>query len=261
MRERADVRVDVHQLSRHLQVPLHHGFAWLRGCGTIAVEPHGQSRASIRLNEREWNEHVRGLGGEAGEHSGDGGIFPDPVDDELLADAESPASTAQFSALVRQMSAELTAFVTRRLGRGEAEDVVSEIFVVVWRRWDQVPADPDGQRAWVYEVAKRTTMDALKGERRRTALASRVATSGQRPRSAEPEADLLSRESIEGLLVQLPDGQAQALRLTIVEGRSSAEAADQLGISVTALTTRLARARKVLQLRLTAEERRNRDRS
>jgi hypothetical protein len=66
-------------------------------------------------------------------------------------------------------------FVERRVHPSQAEDIAAEVFLVLWRRLDDVPADREDARAWVFGVARRILMARMRGEQRRQALAVRIA--------------------------------------------------------------------------------------
>lgn len=251
MRQWADVFLDRIGLQRPVLCPVNDRSA---PCfrGTIVVEPHWCGRAGVRDVGRERVKHMPGSGGHAvGDHSRDG-VDEGPVDPDLLnptpqsnASAED-LQTREFSDLVRTMAAELHRFASSRLGPNVAEDVVSDVFVVVWRRWEVMPADRDGRRAWVFEVTKRTILDASAREARRRRLLVRVARVDERALE-QPGDALVAREAVDALLEVLPEGQREALRLTAIDGLSAREAAQSLGVSATAITTRLHRARRALQ--------------
>jgi len=61
--------------------------------------------------------------------------------------------------------------VLRRVNPSTADDVVAEVFVVCWRRLDEVPVDP---LPWLLGVARRVLSTQRRGERRRGALRDRL---------------------------------------------------------------------------------------
>ncbi len=52
-----------------------------------------------------------------------------------------------------------------------ADHVVSDGFLVVWRRLDDVPPEP---RPWLYGIARRALANRRRGEHRTTALRQRI---------------------------------------------------------------------------------------
>lgn len=257
MRQWADVFLGRIGLQRPVLCPVNHRHA---PCfhGTIVVEPHWCGGAGVRDVGRERVKHMPGSGGHAvGDHTRDG-VDEGPADDDLLdptprSDASADdLQTREFSELVRTMAVELHRFASSRLGPIMAEDVVSDVFLVVWRRWDVMPADHDGRRAWVFEVTKRTILDASAREARRRRLIVRVARADERA-PEQPGDALVARVAVDALLEVLPEGQREALRLTAIDGLSAREAAQSLGVSATAITTRLHRARRALQAWLAEE--------
>ncbi len=52
-----------------------------------------------------------------------------------------------FEELFRAHAGAVRAYARRRIGRGDADDTVSEVFAIAWRRLDDVPEDArDGIR-------------------------------------------------------------------------------------------------------------------
>jgi hypothetical protein len=68
------------------------------------------------------------------------------------------------------------AFVRRRAPESVVEDVVSETFLVCWRRLDRVPDEP---LPWLYAVARKT----LANQRRRLEREERLGAAPRRPGS------------------------------------------------------------------------------
>src|ERR671937_2117857 len=72
------------------------------------------------------------------------------------------------------------AFVRRRAPESVVEDVVSETFLVCWRRLDRVPDEP---LPWLYAVARKT----LANQRRRLERQERAGAAVSASSVAEPE--------------------------------------------------------------------------
>jgi RNA polymerase sigma-70 factor (ECF subfamily) len=78
----------------------------------------------------------------------------------------SRAAVGTFRALYEDHYGFVYATVARMGVRPDAiDDVVHDAFLVVFRRWDDLPAQR--QRAWLYGIARRVSSNVRKGDRRR----------------------------------------------------------------------------------------------
>lgn len=144
---------------------------------------------------------------------------------------------AEFAALFATHYPDLLRFAVRRVGADAAPDVVADVFLVAWRRRDDLPAD--AVRAWLYGVAAKVVANHLRGETRRSRLRSRLA--------AEPVNGADSAHDRVGTaLARLRPVEREVLRLTEWEQLDAAEAAAVLGCSPGAFRVRLHRARRRL---------------
>ena len=151
----------------------------------------------------------------------------------------------RFRALHADVFADVVRFLRRRAPSVEADDVAAEVFLIAWRRLDDIPAHPSEARAWLFGVARGCLLNTTRGASRRVALAVKLAEVG----GAEA-ASVTSAEDIVGLMDlatawrSLAAVESEALSLAVFEELSSAEAAAVLGITPTAYRLRLSRARK-----------------
>ena len=154
---------------------------------------------------------------------------------------------ARLEALFEAHSVSVLAYARRRCDRATADDVLSEVFAVAWRRLDEVPADA---RPWLLACARRVLANMRRTERRRLALLDRLRT--QTPQVA---AGLTTPGSAIGpALASLSERDREALLLVAWDGLSSQEAAAVLGCSPRTFSVRLHRARKRLLAALQAQE-------
>lgn len=164
-----------------------------------------------------------------------------------------------FEALHHSTFVELCRFCQRcGVPEGSAEDVVSEAFLALWRRWDSVPATLDARRAWLFEAVRRISLDHTSREIDHRVALRRVARLELVAPAQLPDEGLLSREQVQGILARLPAEQAEALRLTVIEGYTAREAGELLRIPASTITTRVARARATLEGTQTPSLRRGR---
>ncbi|RPH35179.1 MAG: RNA polymerase subunit sigma-24, partial [Chloroflexi bacterium] len=94
----------------------------------------------------------------------------------------------------------LLAYAARRSPTlADAEDVVAEVFLVAWRRLEDVPAG-DGALPWLYGVARRTLGNQRRGFLRRGRLQHKLEQTSERPMQtpspdSEPALEALGRLS------------------------------------------------------------------
>jgi RNA polymerase sigma-70 factor, ECF subfamily len=139
-------------------------------------------------------------------------------------------------------------YLARRSGTPEqAADAFSEVFLVAWRRLDDVPAAPREARLWLYGVARRTLANARRAFRRRDRLVARLAATLPRTAFVAPGVEPADAGLLRTALAQLPPDDAELLRLVAWEGLGPSEAAEVLGLSPEAARSRLHRARARLR--------------
>lgn len=135
--------------------------------------------------------------------------------------------------------------VRRAAGEQDAADVLSETFLVAWRRLDDIPP---GEQAlmWLYAVARRILANQKRGERRRQRLSERLGrelVSALETVAATEPAGVPVVAALAGLR---PDDREIVL-LTAWEELSPQQIGTVLGISSIAARSRLHRARKRLR--------------
>src|SRR5262245_32856243 len=151
--------------------------------------------------------------------------------------------------LVERHLARIVAFAGRVLGNpSDAEDVAQETFARVWSgaaSWR--PTARFG--TWLHRVALNLCLDRLQ-RRREAPLAEAPEPSDPRPspRDQLEEADVTRAVGRE--IATLPERQRVALALCHYQGMRNDEAAEIMEITVDALESLLARARRTLRERL-----------
>ncbi|HTX47476.1 MAG TPA: sigma-70 region 4 domain-containing protein, partial [Solirubrobacteraceae bacterium] len=120
----------------------------------------------------------------------------------------------------------------------------ADVFLVVWRRLDQVPSEC---LPWLLAVARRALANRRRSARRASALEERLADG----RSAEePSKDL----GLLSALSTLSTRDREVLLLIAWEGLDHSEVAEVLSIRRAAVATRFHRARRRLAAALAAEQ-------
>jgi RNA polymerase sigma-70 factor (ECF subfamily) len=125
-----------------------------------------------------------------------------------------------------------------RCGSSDPDDVASECFTAMWRRLDEVR--PDLERAWLIAATRKITANQRRGDVRRTALRDAIAAQPQTPLGIDiPELD----PAIATALGDLSPTDRQVLTLSVWDELSPKEIAFVLGLSRSAASVRLHRAR------------------
>jgi RNA polymerase sigma-70 factor (ECF subfamily) len=131
------------------------------------------------------------------------------------------------------------AYAARRVGHETADEVAAETFLIAWRRFDVIPAEP---LPWLYGVARNVL------RRHRTAGARQQAAIGalefERPPAEPGEGD---DARLWAAWERLRDNDREVLALVAWEELPVAEAARVLGVPASVFSLRLHRARRRLE--------------
>ena len=135
----------------------------------------------------------------------------------------------------------LAAYAQRRgLSPADADDLTANIFVVAWRRIDDVPTGEEALM-WLYGVANNELRNYRRTYRRRTRLVARLASTAAMPAPEDPSD--LSADLIRAAIDALSSGDREIVLLASGEGLSAAQIGTVLGCSEIAARSRLHRAR------------------
>lgn len=139
-------------------------------------------------------------------------------------------------------------FCLRRLPTADVNDAVSEVYLVAWRKADEIP---DGKDAlpWLYGVARNVVGRSARSRRRWLRLSAKASREPKRF-SASPEVQVVRHAEDEALLESLrllSQSDQEIIRLRAWEELTAPEIAVVLQCSVAAAEKRVARAFKRLK--------------
>ena len=127
--------------------------------------------------------------------------------------------------------------------RSLAEDLAADTFEKALRSWRRFDARRGSARTWLCQIARTTALDWFRAEERRRRREERAAA----PEHVDASfAEGLSPD-LEVALAALSAGEREVIALRILLELDGDEAARVLGISPTAVSTRLSRALKKLE--------------
>jgi RNA polymerase sigma-70 factor, ECF subfamily len=145
----------------------------------------------------------------------------------------------RFRALYEAHAGAVLRYARRRAFGADAEDVLAEVFLVAWRRLDDVP---ENGGIWLLGVARRVLANQRRGRTRQLAVRDRLAldTRGGDASTLEPR----GAGRVAQALDRLSERDRELLLLLAWEGLTNDEAAGVLQIQPRTLRVRLHRARR-----------------
>ena len=142
-------------------------------------------------------------------------------------------------------------YVQRRsVNNEEARDTLSEVFLVAWRRLEDIPAGQEA-RLWLFGVARNLVKTSWRKRKRSGDLVDRIGNEISTRRVTDEELDNSGVLKIIKALQFLSENDQEILRLVAWEDLSHKEFSVVLGCSENAVAIRIRRARvrlmKVMQ--------------
>lgn len=161
---------------------------------------------------------------------------------------------AAFRVLVNAHQRALSAYARRMLSdRHGAEDIVQETFLRLWSRAGSFDSSAARLTTWLHNIAHNLCIDSFRRNSRISfgadENAEQSAVPGPEASQEAAERDARVRLAIESL----PERQRSALLLCHYQGLSNRDAATILEVSLEALESLLARARRQLKKQLESE--------
>ncbi len=127
-------------------------------------------------------------------------------------------------------------------GRDEAEDVVHDAFVAVWRKIDRFDAERGSLRAWLMTVVRNRAIDRIRSSRPGVDLDDAdersLLRTGPNP-TWEHALRRASAAELRAAMDDLPDEQRQALDLAYFHGYTYREVAELTGVPLGTANGRL----------------------
>ncbi|MCZ6888154.1 MAG: RNA polymerase sigma factor [Gammaproteobacteria bacterium] len=177
------------------------------------------------------------------------GAPPDDSDDALMARVQTGDQEAFARLLDRHLSA-IHSYVYRMVGNtADAEDLAQETLL---RSWSRAATWQPGRvqfTTWLHRIAHNLCIDEFR--RRRPESTDQIdQIVDEAAHVTVAASDSIRRDAVNKALASLPERQRSALVLCQLHGWSNKEAATMMAISVTALESLIARARRTLKTTL-----------
>ena len=143
--------------------------------------------------------------------------------------------------------------------RSEAEDILQEAFIRVWRRAEIYDGRTGGPLPWIVRVARNCAIDRLRARRARAAVnapaidLAAVEVAAPTTGIPTPEAAVLEaerRERLTDALAGLPAEQRRLIEAAFFEGYTHSELAQRYGLPLGTVKTRIRAGMLAMRKRL-----------
>lgn len=153
----------------------------------------------------------------------------------------------RFQELYDRYRSDILAYLLRRLPKEDAADAFAEVFLVAWRRLNDIP-DGHESRLWLYGVARNMVSRERASRIKQATIAAGLAQAIEVASISPDQGDKAARVLV--ALSELSEVSQELLRLVAWEGLAPREVAKVMGITANAARIRLYRARNELKDRM-----------
>ena len=147
----------------------------------------------------------------------------------------------------QDVAARLRPFIARRVAPTEVDDVMQDVFVRMQRGLSQL-RDEERFTSWLFQIARSSVAEHMRS-RARHPIAEDEAE--QEAPVTDDDDDRDAARQLAGcvsmFVAQLPSPYREAITLVELEGRTAKEAADMVGVSLSAMKSRVQRGRAQLR--------------
>jgi len=172
------------------------------------------------------------------------------TDDEGLMLAIQAGDAKAYEAAVHKHVKPISHFAFRMLGSSkDTEDITQETFLRLWTHADTWQSEKASVSTWLHRIAHNLCIDYLR--RDKSGISSEYEDEHEgsdRPADAPEKTQQL--DALKRALQELPERQRSAIVLSHYQGFSNKEIAQIMDITVDALESILARARRGLKAQL-----------
>jgi RNA polymerase sigma-70 factor (ECF subfamily) len=148
-----------------------------------------------------------------------------------------------FSQLYDRCSSLVFSLAMRMLKvRSDAEDLLQEVFVQVWRQAENYSADRGSPEAWIINIARSRAIDKIRSIRRMEKSFVLTDDPGRAESSENVEslaADSEFRLTMNSALASIPEAQRRVLELAYFDGLTQTEIAERLAEPLGTVKTRI----------------------
>lgn len=146
-----------------------------------------------------------------------------------------------FAELFGHFAPRIKAYLMRQgAEEGVAEELAQEAMIMVWRRAESFDPEKAAAATWIFTIARNKRIDALRRENRPDYDPADPALMPAAPMTAERAVDLtLQAERLRQAIAALPEEQAELVRMAYFEDKAHGRIADETGLPLGTVKSRL----------------------
>jgi RNA polymerase sigma-70 factor, ECF subfamily len=154
----------------------------------------------------------------------------------------------QFEQLFRDLFKPLCSFALKYVhDLDDAKNVVHEVFVTVWEKFENLPSDTN-HRAYLYTAVRNRCLNHLRDRKKHVMLENMAEHEPTEVNTALETSEL--EKEIEIAIETLPEKCRMVFELNRLEGLKYAQIADKMGISIKTVEAQMSKALSVLRAHL-----------
>ncbi len=158
--------------------------------------------------------------------------------DEQLVRRVSDGDRTAFAVLYDRHASRVLGLLVRLLPtRGDADDVLQDVFWQAWKSSSRYDSERGSLRVWLFLIARSRAKDWLRRQKPSVSDENWEATTNNSPSRRIEAAE--TNTQIQSALSELPDKQRQPIALAYYEGLTHHEISERLGIPLGTAKTRI----------------------
>jgi RNA polymerase sigma-70 factor (ECF subfamily) len=151
---------------------------------------------------------------------------------------------AAFLKIFKHFSPKVKGFlVSRGLNQATADDVLQEVMLAVWQKAENYTSAKAGLSTWIFTIARYKYIDRLRHDgRRKTEQDEPDLRASDSPVSDDEVFQEQRKDAVQEAISRLPEDQQSVIFLSFIKGLSHSEIAEQLGMPLGTVKSRIRRA-------------------
>jgi len=162
---------------------------------------------------------------------------------ELIGRVAAHGDRDAFRLLFEHFAPRVKGFLVKAgMNADAAEEIAQTTLLTVWRKAGQFDPASAGAAAWIFTIARNLRIDSA----RQAARQAKAAVSAERDETPEvadsPEIMMTRRDDVSRVaaaLLKLPDEQSKVIRMSFIEEQPHGEIAEQLGLPLGTVKSRI----------------------